>query len=54
MKALNFITRNLIDSNEQEYSCKYLIGADGGSSAVRRLLKITQEDLDYNRDWVCC
>ncbi|MDG2020099.1 MAG: FAD-dependent monooxygenase [SAR86 cluster bacterium] len=51
-EGIKFITRNLIDSNEQEYSCKYLIGADGGSSAVRKLLKITQEDLDYNRDWV--
>ena len=51
-EGIKFITKNLTDSNEQEYSCKYLIGADGGSSAVRKLLKITQEDLDYNRDWV--
>ena len=33
-------------------TCNYLIGSDGGSSEVRKLLKITQKDLEYNRDWV--
>ena len=47
-----FSIKNLEDSSEVEYTCKYLIGADGGSSLLRKLLKITQEDLDYNRDWV--
>ena len=47
-----FSVKNLENSSEIEYTAKYLIGADGGSSSVRKLLKITQEDLDYNRDWV--
>ena len=43
------------DANSEEHSyctCNYLIGSDGGSSEVRKLLKITQKDLEYNRDWV--
>ena len=52
IEGVKFNTRNLVDSTEKQYSCKYLIGADGGSSALRKLLGITQEDLNYNRDWV--
>jgi len=52
IEGVKFNTKSLIDSTEKEYTCKYLIGADGGSSALRKLLEITQEDLDYNRDWV--
>jgi len=52
IEGVKFNTKSLVDSTEKEYTCKYLIGADGGSSALRKLLEITQEDLDYNRDWV--
>ena len=43
---------NLDNQEKVELTCNYLIGADGGSSSVRRILGITQEDLNYNRDWV--
>ena len=36
----------------KSFTSRYLIGSDGGSSAVRNLLNIKQEDLNYNRDWV--
>ena len=52
IEGVKFNTKSLVDSTEKEYTCKYLIGADGGSSALRKLLGITQEDLNYNRDWV--
>ena len=35
-----------------KYSSKYLLGCDGSNSLVRRLLKIPQIDLRYNRNWV--
>ena len=42
-----------INNNKiSEYKGSYLIGADGGSSKVRKSLDINQEDLDYNRDWI--
>jgi len=44
--------QNLKDDKKVEFSSKYLIGSDGGSSSVRKLLQIGQEDLEYNRDWV--
>ena len=43
---------NSKDNIEIEFSCKYLIGADGGSSNVRKQLEISQLDLEYNRDWI--
>ncbi len=51
-KDVLFTIKNLGDSTEVECTSKYLIGADGGSSSLRKLLKISQEDLHYNRDWV--
>ncbi len=51
-KDVLFTIKNLEDSTEVECTSKYLIGADGGSSSLRKLLKISQEDLHYNRDWV--
>ena len=51
-KDVLFTIKNLEDSTEVECRSKYLIGADGGSSSLRKLLKISQEDLHYNRDWV--
>ena len=43
---------NLKEEEEIEFTCRYLIGSDGGSSLVRRKLDIEQIDLNYNRDWV--
>ena len=43
---------NLKDQEEIEFTCRYLIGSDGGSSLVRKELNIQQIDLEYNRDWV--
>ena len=43
---------NLKDQEEIEYTYRYLIGSDGGSSLVRKELNIQQIDLEYNRDWV--
>ena len=44
-KDVLFTIKNLEDSTEVECTSKYLIGADGGSSSLRKLLKISQEDL---------
>ena len=46
------LIKDLENDNELELTSKYLIGSDGGSSSVRRLLDIRQQDLNYNRDWV--
>ena len=35
-----------------QYECKYLIGCDGASSSVRKLLKIERDDLGYDQDWL--
>jgi len=43
---------NLKEQKEVEFTCRYLIGSDGGSSLVRKELNIQQIDLEYNRDWV--
>ena len=41
-------------SNEgmSHFECKYLIGCDGASSSVRKLLKIERDDLGYDQDWL--
>ena len=46
------LIRNLDNEEEIKVTSRYLIGSDGGSSSVRKILKIDQEDLNYNRDWV--
>ena len=46
------LIKDLEKDNELEFTSKYLIGSDGGSSSVRKLLNIRQQDLNYNRDWV--
>ena len=37
---------------KSNFTSKFLVGADGSASTVRKLLSVEQEDLDYNRDWV--
>ena len=46
------VIKDLIQNQIKNINCKYLIGSDGGSSRVRKLLEINQEDLNYNRDWI--
>ena len=45
-------TKNLLSSEENSFTTKYIIGADGASSRVRNILGITQEDLDYDKNWL--
>ena len=49
---INVSIRDLKNDLDLQFTSRYLIGSDGGSSAVRKLLEISQEDLNYNRDWV--
>ena len=49
---VNFSIRDLKNKSDLQFTSRYLIGSDGGSSSVRKLLEISQEDLNYNRDWV--
>ena len=49
---VNFSIRDLKNKLDLQFTSRYLIGSDGGSSSVRKLLEISQEDLNYNRDWV--
>ena len=51
-ESVSFKTINLKNQKEIEFTSRYLIGSDGGSSAVRKQLDIQQDDLNYNRDWV--
>ena len=42
-----------LNSHEiMQFECKYLIGADGANSKVRELKKISQTDLNYDRNWI--
>ena len=50
--SVSFKTINLRNQEIKEFTSRYLIGSDGGSSVVRKQLDIPQEDLNYNRDWV--
>jgi len=43
---------NLSSGETEECLTKYIIGADGASSQVRKLNKIDQEDLDYDKEWL--
>ena len=45
-------TENVKNKQESNFTSKFLVGADGSASTVRKLLSVEQEDLDYNRDWV--
>ena len=49
---INVSIRDLKNDLDLQFTSRYLIGSDGGSSTVRKLLEISQEDLNYNRDWV--
>ena len=51
-ESVSFKTINLNNQEEKDFTSRYLIGSDGGSSVVRKQLGISQEDLNYNRDWV--
>ena len=44
--------KNIETNEENTYRTDYLIGADGANSKVREIKKITQEDLNYNRNWI--
>ncbi len=45
-------TQNVKTNEKSYFTSKFLVGADGGSSTVGKLLSIEREDLDYNREWV--
>ena len=49
---VEILVEDINNNKISEYKGSYLIGADGGSSKVRKSLDINQEDLDYNRDWI--
>jgi len=49
---VNVCIKDLKNKKDFQFSSKYLIGSDGGASSVRSLLEISQEDLNYNQDWV--
>ena len=51
-KSVEVAIKNLNQNKIININSKYLIGSDGGSSKVRKLLEINQEDLNYNRDWI--
>ena len=40
------------DDTTRSITAKYLIGCDGASSTVRRLLNIEHEDLDFDEPWL--
>ena len=40
------------ESTSLEFEAKYLIGCDGASSSVRKILKIERDDLGYDQDWL--
>ncbi|MEM7020189.1 MAG: bifunctional 3-(3-hydroxy-phenyl)propionate/3-hydroxycinnamic acid hydroxylase [Pseudomonadota bacterium] len=43
-----------IAGTAETVSCRYLLGCDGASSTVRKLLNIPQEDLECDEPWLVC
>ncbi len=37
---------------KNSYTTKYVLGADGASSKVRKIMQIEHEDLDYDKNWL--
>jgi 2-polyprenyl-6-methoxyphenol hydroxylase-like FAD-dependent oxidoreductase len=46
------VVRNLETGEQRTVRCKYLIGADGANSLVRRAIGSTQEDRGFEADWL--
>ena len=40
------------DGTKREVTARYLVGCDGASSTVRRILDIAHEDLDFDEPWL--
>ena len=46
------VVRHLETGEERTVRCRYLIGADGANSLVRRAIGSTQEDRGFEADWL--
>ena len=51
-KKTKFLLNVKKESTSLEFEAKYLIGCDGASSSVRKILKIERDDLGYDQDWL--
>ena len=45
-------THNLANDQEESFTTRYVVGADGASSKVRHIMQMPQEDLDYDKNWL--
>lgn len=50
--AVRLDLRTVADGRRQSLSCRYVLGCDGASSTVRRLIGGTLEDLQFDEPWL--
>ena len=51
-KIVNIKCKNLNTSKLVEIECQFLMACDGINSSIRKKLKIQNEDLRYNKEWL--
>ena len=45
-------TLDIAKNKEESYTTQYVLGSDGASSKVRKIMQIDHENLDYDKNWL--